>query len=61
MKRDEVAKKNKNDKPIENSEKAETLWEIFEKTGSIGAYLLYTEHVEDRVSKSTDPETTSSR
>jgi len=43
----ELAKKMKIDKSNALDEKAETLWEIFEKTGSIGAYLLYVEHTED--------------
>jgi hypothetical protein len=35
-------------------EKAEALWEIFERTGSIGAYLLYCEQIEDVVPKPAD-------
>jgi len=47
LKREEVLKTSaKQVKSPSKDEKAETLWEIFEKTGSIGAYLLYSEHVD---------------
>lgn len=42
-------------------EKAETLWEIFEKTGSIGAYILYCEHVDRSYLPSCDEEKTPSK
>jgi hypothetical protein len=46
-----VATRTKIDKSSARDEKAETLWEIFERTGSIGAYLLYVEHMEVESSK----------
>jgi hypothetical protein len=39
-------KTNLNDLPITRSENAEALWEYFEKTGSVQAYLWYSEKVE---------------
>ena len=39
-------KTNLSDLPITGSENAEALWEYFEKTGSVQAFLWYSEKVE---------------
>jgi hypothetical protein len=49
------------DKSSAKDEKAQTLWEIFEKTGSIGAYLLYVEHLETASSKRSEVAKTPSK
>jgi hypothetical protein len=39
-------KKNQSDLPILLPESPEALWEYFEKTGSVSAYLRYSQKVE---------------
>lgn len=56
-----MVKNNPITKPMIKDEKAETLWEIFEKTGSIGAYILYCEHMDRTYLPVTDDEKPPSR